>query len=105
MKSQGEKKVLLDVRQLLSPALIPPDGFGGACLVGLGVRRKACSSQALAALSGTWPSDSVASAGIQTWLCLLDKNVLDSLTLSPWKADDQTTDLPAWSGSPCCAVP
>ena len=27
MKSQGEKKVLLDVRQLLSPALIPPDEF------------------------------------------------------------------------------
>ena len=79
--SQGEKKVLLDARQLLSPALIPPDGFGGACPVGLGVGRKACSSQALAALSGTWPSDSAASAGIQTWLCLLDKNELDSLTL------------------------
>lgn len=73
--------------------------------MGLGVGRKACSSQALAALSGTWPSDSAASAGIQTWLCLLDKNELDSLTLSPWKADDQTTELPARSGSPCCAVP
>lgn len=77
--SQGEKKVLLDGVAKLSPALIPPDGFGGACPVGLGVGRKACSSQALAALSGTWPSDS-ASAGIQTWLCLLDKNELDSLT-------------------------